>query len=355
MKFSWRIKGFLLRLVAGRQPRRRIFPSEVKSVLFFRYDKIGDMVVSSPVFRALKVARPDVKICVLASLTNADAIKYNPYVDEIYVYPYGKFFALAQLFFALRQRRFDCVIEFYHSVIWHAIVAVLLVRPRYVVSTHKDGRYGVRGDALTIYDAFSTNPDLRRHLSDIYLETLRPLDVYSKDSKYDFFIGQDEQRFANAFFEGIYSYKNIIINVQGSRDVISFKDDEIASMAMKLLELSSNVNIVLMGMPAIRNRLLLIVERLGVSRVCIAPICPDIVFAGALIKCSDIVITPDTSVVHIASAFNKPLVAVYINNPDLFLHFAPRHSSARVVLCGNDKMFSGYSIDEIVMKASEFI
>ena len=42
----------------------------VEKVLFFRYDRIGDMVITTPVFRELKLFFPEIKASVLASKTN---------------------------------------------------------------------------------------------------------------------------------------------------------------------------------------------------------------------------------------------------------------------------------------------
>ncbi|MDP4221535.1 MAG: glycosyltransferase family 9 protein, partial [Bacteroidota bacterium] len=39
---------------------------------------------------------------------------------------------------------------------------------------------------------------------------------------------------------------------------------------------------------------------------------PDIQFMTALIRCSSLVITPDTSIVHLASAENKPIVSFHL-------------------------------------------
>ena len=59
--------------------------NNIKSVLFLKYDKIGDMVVCTPAFRELKKACPHMQISVLASKINQDILSNNPYIDKIYI------------------------------------------------------------------------------------------------------------------------------------------------------------------------------------------------------------------------------------------------------------------------------
>ena len=40
------------------------------------------MVVSTPIFRELKISYPNISISVLASKANKDVIKNNPYIDK---------------------------------------------------------------------------------------------------------------------------------------------------------------------------------------------------------------------------------------------------------------------------------
>jgi ADP-heptose:LPS heptosyltransferase len=54
-----------------------------------------------------------------------------------------------------------------------------------------------------------------------------------------------------------------------------------------------------------------------------------------LVKYAQLVVTPDTSLVHIASAFDKPLVALYSSNESNFKKFAPL-SSLNIALRASD-------------------
>lgn len=59
---------------------------EIKKILLLRHDRIGDMVLSTGVFKALKKAYPDASIMVLASDSNKEVLQNNPDIDEVLVY-----------------------------------------------------------------------------------------------------------------------------------------------------------------------------------------------------------------------------------------------------------------------------
>ncbi|MFQ5442174.1 MAG: glycosyltransferase family 9 protein [Thermodesulfobacteriota bacterium] len=62
---------------------RRVEP---KSVIFIRRDNIGDLVCTTPAIRAVRLKCPESRIGVLVNSYNADVIRGNPDIDEIYVY-----------------------------------------------------------------------------------------------------------------------------------------------------------------------------------------------------------------------------------------------------------------------------
>ena len=66
--------------------RRGPQPTDPGRVLVIRWDRIGDMVLSTPVFNALRAAFPDATIDVLASSSNAPIVADHPAVDEVIVW-----------------------------------------------------------------------------------------------------------------------------------------------------------------------------------------------------------------------------------------------------------------------------
>lgn len=92
----------------------------LKSVLFIRRDNIGDLVCTTPAIRALKAKYPQMKIGLLVNSYNAEAVRNNPDVDEIFVWEKAKHRAKKGLLRAsfgnlsvlrrIRARRFEAAV-----------------------------------------------------------------------------------------------------------------------------------------------------------------------------------------------------------------------------------------------------
>jgi ADP-heptose:LPS heptosyltransferase len=58
-------------------------PKEIKKILIIRKDEIGDIVLSIPIYEAIKTKYPGAEIVVLCSRLTSEILKNNPYVDRI--------------------------------------------------------------------------------------------------------------------------------------------------------------------------------------------------------------------------------------------------------------------------------
>ena len=188
---SREVKAKILKFVGSKKPVDFDIKN-VKNVLFFRYDRIGDMVIATPVFRELKLAHPHVKITVLASKINEEVLINNPYVDQIVTNHKNNFFSDLPLLLKLRKQKFDVCIEFDHSVVPHAIIRLKIINPKKVISIKKDGRYGLNGNELSLYDIYIEKPK-QGHFRDIWLGLLKPFNINPKSNEYDLFV--DDKNF----------------------------------------------------------------------------------------------------------------------------------------------------------------
>ncbi len=81
--------------------------------LVIRTDRIGDVILTSPVFKALRTAYPSARIAVLVTPTTIDLVKGNPYIDEVMVDDrkgrHGGVLGALTLARDIRRRCFDTV------------------------------------------------------------------------------------------------------------------------------------------------------------------------------------------------------------------------------------------------------
>jgi ADP-heptose:LPS heptosyltransferase len=353
MFFVNSFKAYLLRVLTRK--KSTIFDlRNTKKVLFFRYDRIGDMIITTPVFRELKLFLPQVEISVLASKINQSVLKNNPYVDHIFINHKNNFFIDFKTLFYLRKKKFDVCIEFDHSVVPHAILRLKVINPKVVISVDKKGRYGVSGGNLKLYDYY-TKKKKNSHFRDIWLETLSPLGIKPKSNKYDLFCSEFQNDKAKRFVNNFYDKFLIGINLEGAVRGKKIKFSELFQICQGLYQNDKNIQIIILSSPNKFQILKEKVKKMSLDYVVISHKTESILDVAALIKKLDLIITPDTSIVHIASAFNKPIVSIHENNLASYKLFAPKSTLNRTVFSKSMYSLDGFSINSLLSHCFEII
>ncbi len=98
----------LLRSLLYQPPREPAPP--YRRILVLRYDVLGDMVLSLPVFREFRRALPDARIDALCSPPNAVLLRGSGYVDHIYLH-YKNPLRILKMIRELRGNRYDLIVN----------------------------------------------------------------------------------------------------------------------------------------------------------------------------------------------------------------------------------------------------
>jgi ADP-heptose:LPS heptosyltransferase len=348
-----KIKSFFLRALT-RKKKNNFDLKKTKNVLLLRYDRIGDMVLTTPVFRELKGNYPNINITVLASKKNKDVILYNPYISYIFTNYKNNFFTDLYTLIKLRRKNFDACIEFDHSVVIHSIIRLKIINPKKVISVFKDGRYGVKGSDLEIYDFF-TNKDTDSHFSKIWLDTLSFFDVYSNSTQYDLFISNLEKEKAYEFISNIEQKIKIGINLEAFSAEKMLKFQDLKKICQSLYKHCNDIKIILISSPALIKVQSDIVNDLELDFVQMSYKTNSVIDAAALIQQLDLVISPDTSIVHIASAFNTPIISIHENNKKSYQLWAPKSELNSTIFAKSRVGLYDYDVEEVISSANFFI
>ncbi|NOT95080.1 MAG: putative lipopolysaccharide heptosyltransferase III [Nitrospira sp.] len=83
----------------------------MKNVLIIKLRYIGDVLLATPTIRAIKAARPDVRVTMMVNRGTEEVLSGNQDLDEITVLDKGSLTAQWRLIVELRRRRFDTVID----------------------------------------------------------------------------------------------------------------------------------------------------------------------------------------------------------------------------------------------------
>ena len=353
MQKNKKIKAYLLKLLTNK--KNNLFDiKKSKNILILKYDRIGDMIVTTPIFRELKSAYPNISISVLASKKNKDVIKNNPYIDNIYTNYKNSILYDFPMLLKLRKKNFDVCIELEHSVIPHAIFRLKVINPKKIISIHKDGRYGVKGSELKLYD-YLTKKDTKSHFSKIWLDTLIFFGVKDASTSYDFFLTATEKARAKFFVSSIGGKLKIGINTEGYFPEKSIKNNDLKKICIGLYKNFSNIKIILLTQPEKTTEKKKMILELGLDFVVPSYPTESINDAAALIEQLDLIITPDTSIVHIAASFDKPIVSIHENNKDSFRLWSPASTLRKTIFASSSFGLVNYSVDDVIKSSSDFL
>lgn len=348
----------LLKIVARPLARDVPFdPKLIRSILVLRFDRIGDMVVTTPFLAQLREIYPEAVMSVLCSKVNEPVIRYNPNVQGRPILSPGS--QGFRLLMSLRNK-FDLVIDLNHSVIWRDLLMIRLLNPTWAASVFKEGRYGIEGKSLKLFRLMperDCSPDTRitrkyLHLGEYLGGKARP------NFAYEVFLSKPPSERGSAGLCSRVPRPFWIINQHGGRPQMSLKQEDIREAIDILLAKNHEHHVVWVSAPATHQQVRdLTLEWFGGNKRVHAPPPTDSVLdVAAMIEKSLGIVTPDTSLVHFAAAFSRPSVIVFADEPELYAQWAPRYGPwTRHLFSGHSKSLEGYDSNELMSSIREMV
>ena len=302
--------------------------NDIKSILFLRYDgKIGDMVVNSLMFREIKKVYPDIKIGVVARGAAIDIIKDNPNVDKIYEY-YKDRKKIKDLALKIKEEKYDLLIDFSEMLRVNQMMLINLCGARINI--------GLDRKDWKLFDlSIESGKDFKwtEHITNRYLAYLIKIGL-KKESiniSYDIYL-KDEIKYED-FFNEIKESKKLILNPYGASKHKSFNIENLENIITYLKDKDIAIILVYFGD---KYKELEFLEK-KYKYVYIPKKIESILDTAILIKKSDYIISPDTSIVHIASAFNKKMITIYPPKGGKYgvdhLVWEPKSKYNKVIFC----------------------
>jgi ADP-heptose:LPS heptosyltransferase len=271
----------------------------IKSILFLRSDdKIGDTVVSSFLYREIKKKYPNIKIIVCCGKNNKEILKYNKNIDKLYEIR-GCLFNDISIFKDLREQNISLIVDFFpFNPNFNHILMLRIISPDFLIGFNKT--------FYKMYDLSSNEDFFSVHITKMYKYVLDLLKIYDIDLKYEIPLTSKEESLALDLINSNYKYKyKIVVNPFSASKHRTLSVNKLKDLIV-LMENSFDCCVFILCQEKNKRK----VASLESNRTIIASF-RSILESSALIKYADIIITPDTSIVHIATAFNKKTIALY--------------------------------------------
>lgn len=280
--------------------------NRVQKILIIHPQRVGDLIVATPLFAEIKKNYPYVEIFALITRSNEQLLKNNPHVEKLFFYEEGKTNSkeYAELINLLKQEKFDLVIDLQNTFFtWQRVTIPYRTGARYRIGFM---RWGYRGFINTHEIDINNNWDNKHPLL-----ALNSLNIKIDEIKYDIFLSKEDEDHVSRLLKeaGIEKDQYIIINPGNYSDFKTWPGDSYAEVADFLIN-NYKCKIIFTGIKNEYNfseGIIKIMKNKAVNFVGKT----DLITYCALIKHAKLVITPDSSAVHIASAFNVPTIAFY--------------------------------------------
>ncbi|HBZ86441.1 MAG: hypothetical protein A2509_07820 [Candidatus Edwardsbacteria bacterium RIFOXYD12_FULL_50_11] len=178
------LKALGLLLPDRRHQAREVDLSLIRRVIVIRqHDQLGDLLLSTPAFRALRQALPQAQITVVARQYTYRVLEHNPDIDRILVFPEKLYQAtpakLWRLWQGLRQ---GCDLAVVLNTISHSLSSDILARltgARYILGSAENPFPGARPNLF--YNLLAPGFGERVHETRRNLRILEYLNIRTKD------------------------------------------------------------------------------------------------------------------------------------------------------------------------------
>lgn len=301
----------------------------VRNLLVMRLDNIGDVVMTSPALRALRENLPDARITLMASPSGASAVSLLPWVDE--VLPWRVLWQdLGKLAFdparewelveTLKAYQFDAAIiftSFSQSPHPAGFISALAGIPLRLGESKEQDAYSLTHCLAAAPDAIhQTERNLRLIESVGFKVSSRNLSLHIPT----------QIRSTVSNFDTSRSY--ILLNPWTSCPSRNYATDRFAQVARRLSD-QTGWKVVVTGVQKDRERAQELLDVLGdraidlIGKTSLAEL-------AALIEGAGLVLTNNTSVMHIADA-SQTLMVVLFAGTEQISQWHPRHSTNRLL------------------------
>lgn len=278
-------------------------PSSFQKILLSRLRFIGDVVLTTPIIRAMRAAYPEAHIAYLAERKAVSLLEHNPYLNELIPYDIKKNIFSQVLFYRrLRTNKYDLAIDFFGN----PRTALLTYAAGATVRLGLDGRTRSRLYTLRIKDDGRPKTAIQ-----FYFQFLRALGVKPTSTKTEIFLTADERREARIYLQwnGVDIDRPIVVLHSGaSWPAKVWPSDRFAQLADKIIA-KLGAQVILHQGPKDHK----IVSE--VSRKCVGNVrvldTPPLRQLAAILSHASVCVANDSGPMHIAAAVGTKTIGIF--------------------------------------------
>jgi len=286
----------------------------MQKILIIRFSSIGDIVLTSPVLRAIKQQKPDIVVHYLSKNSFAPVLQHYPYIDKLILLKDN----ISDTIDSLKKEKYDYIIDLHKNLRSFRIKKALGVAASSFEKLNWEKWLLVK---------FKINNLPHVHIVDRYFDTVKSLGIKNDGKGLEYYSGLEKHETIKGLPAEIAD-KYAVVVIGGT-----YFTKQIPNT--KLLEIidHSPIPIILLGGPqdkSIAEEVLQQSSKKAWSAVGISSINES----AEIIRRSQYVVSSDTGLMHIAAAYEKKIYSVWGNTvPEFGMYpYMPNHPERSVII-----------------------
>ena len=280
--------------------------------LIIRLSSIGDIVLTTPVFRCLKQQVKNAEVHFVTKQKYASVLSANPYIDKIH--PFSE--NLHGLITVLEEEKFDFIIDLHQNFRSNRI------KNRLNIPAFSFDKLNFQKFLLV---KFKINRLPVNHVVDRYMETLSAFGIENDDKGLDYFIPENEG-FKKNDLPGMFQKGFVAFVIAGTYSTKKLPGDKVSEICNLL-----DYPVILLGgktefdegekiLSQSKGNLLNYAGKISLNQ------------SASLVRDARVVLSNDTGLMHIAAAFKKKILSFWGNTvPEFGMTPYQSHPSSKIL------------------------
>jgi heptosyltransferase II len=271
-------------------------------ILAVRFSAIGDILLTTPLLRALRAANPGARITVLTKAQFAPLLSHNPHLNEVIGIEPGE--GIRSVARRIRGIRYSHMLDL-HGSLRSRLLRRLVPGPW---STYRKRRLARAVLIVAKRDLYSDAPPIPER----YFEAAEPLGIGPDGGPPDFFLSEAADARAGSRLAQLglaQDGRPLVAMAPGAAHATKRWPAEAWTVLARRVS-ATGADVALLGGPGDVTLTQWIAERAGVSVASLAGVL-GLQETGAVIRRAEVLVSGDTGLMHMATGVGTPVVALF--------------------------------------------
>ena len=329
-------------------------PAPKRILVIRQHNQMGDMLLATPAFRAIKETFPDSTLGVVTAVINRDVLLNSPHVDEIYTHTNRRPLTVLGMLRDLRRARFDLVIVL-HTVSFSFTSAWLswASGARYRVGSTSQPFGNTLSSAFYHLELPLPGPGELEAMTESghNLYPLRALGITTNDLSTVLEPGPASEAWADAFIREhtVPGAVTIAVHPGAGKAENVWQPERFAAVANQIAA-RTRMNLCIVEGPRDAEHVREFERHLGVAGVSVRG--RPISDVAAVLRRTDLVICNDTGIMHVAAAAGARTLAIF--GPTDPVRWAPQSPNLHTVRAPGG-VLARLVADEVYLEAARLL